>query len=325
MASPSHQPSNRQSSFNLWLADLLGSWLLLAIAGVILAMTGALYLLGIATPVFMAVMITVAVSAGVAVVIVRNAVSVVGDPHSRALLWVAGVATLIFTAVPALQAILPGAPLFEGEVGVEGEGVAIPSGVNGPIRILVSGTLNPGGEPSISFRLVGTERPIEGKLERTIGYARVGRSGRTQVAHDHNSDWYEGKVPSGTTELRLDERRGQRDGRLLISAYRDWLPGAVIWIAALCALGLAAIADSRMGLKGNIAVASGMSLAFGLLVAFYATPGSPVGPVLGGVVLGAMIGSMAGAFAGWLVRKAVPAARRRGLSRPDRMSGAASA
>jgi hypothetical protein len=323
MAIPSTEPSHRPSSFSPWLDELLHSWLLPGVAGAALAVTGALFLLDIASPVFTAALIAAVVTVGVFLVMVRPAVAPGGDPRGRALLVGAGAATLVFTAVPALQAILPGTALFQGDVGVEGEGIAVPPGVSGRIRLLVSGRLNPGGDPSISFRLTGTEQPIEGKLERTIGYARVGRSGRTQVAHDHNSDWYEGRIPAGATELKLAERRGQPDGRLQISVYRDWLPGALVWIAAFCALALAAVADARLGTKGNTAVAAGMSLAFGLLVAFNATPGSPLGPVLGGVVLGAMMGSIVGALAGWLVRKMVPAAGRRGPSRPDRRNGAA--
>ncbi len=187
----------------------------------------------------------------------------------------------------------------------------------------MNGKLKQGGEPSVVFRFTGAEQPIEGKLERTVGYARIGRGGRARVSHDHNSDWYEGKLAPGATELRLAELRGQLGGRLQVSVYRDWLPHPLLLAAALCALLLAAAADARLGLKGNAAVASGMSLAFGLLVSFNATPVSAVGPAVGGVVLGAMVGAAAGAVAGWLGRKMVPVAKRRGPAKPERKNGAA--
>jgi len=91
---------------------------------------------------------------------------------------------------------------------------------------------------------------------------------------------------------------------------------------AAAALLLAAAADARLGLKGNTAVPSGMALAFGLLVAYNATPFAAAGPAVGGVVLGAMVGALAGAIAGVIGRKLVPQARRRPPDRPGRDAAA---
>ncbi len=323
MADASNRSPKGPSPLFFWLEEALTSWILPAVAVAVVAGAGVLYLTGLASEAATGAIVTVAASVAVAVVLLRPALDSGRDVRGRALLWVAAALTLLLTAAPALQAILPGDPLFRGDVGIEGEVVPIPPGTSGRIRALVNGRLKEGGEPSVSFRFTGTEQPIEGKLERTIGYARVGRMGRTRVAHDHTSDWYEGKVPPGATELRLAELRGQLGGRMQVSVYRDWIPHPLLLAAALCALLLAAAADARLGMKGNAAVASGMSLAFGLLVTFNATPGSAVGPAVGGVVLGAMVGAMAGAAAGWLGRKLVPPPRRRSQGKPERKNGAA--
>jgi hypothetical protein len=323
MADTSNPSHNGPSPVSFWLEEALTSWILPAVAVAIVVGTAGLYLAGIAPEAVTGAVVTVAASLAAAVFILRPALDPGREARGRALLWAAAALTLLFTAAPSLQAILPGNPLFEGDVGIPGESVLVPQGASGLIRVLVNGKLKEGGEPSVSFRFTGTEQPIEGKLERTIGYARVGRGGRTRVAHDHTSDWYEAKLPPGATELRLAELRGQPAGRLQVSIYRDWLPHPLILAAALSALLLAAAADARLGMKGNAAVASGMSLAFGLLVSFNATPGSAVGPAVGGVVLGAMVGALAGALAGWLGRKVVPAAKRRSLGKPGRKNGAA--
>ena len=52
-----------------------------------------------------------------------------------------------------------------------------------------------------------------GELRRTTGFARVGRGGSTKVTHDHDSDWFEAKLPgrarrrSGSSGSRGSPRR----------------------------------------------------------------------------------------------------------------------
>ncbi len=314
------------SLFTFWLEDALTSWILPVAAIAAVAGTGALYAAGLVSEVSTAALVAVAAPVAVAVVMVRPALEAGRDAGSRALLVAAAILTLVVTVVPALQAILPGPPLLGGDVGIEGETIPVPAGIGGRVRLLVAGRLKEGGEPQVTFAFTGTREPIEGKLERTTSYARVGRLGRERVTHDHTSDWYEGVLSPGATALRLARLQGQLGGRLQVLVYRDWLPHGLQTIAALAVLLLAAVADARAGVKGSSAVDSGMSLAFGLLVSFNATPASAVGPAVGGVILGAMGGALAGAVADWIGRKLVPAARKRpagkGEKRPD---GAAAA
>ncbi len=311
------------SPFRLWLEEALTGWILPVAAIAVVVAGGILYLTGMASETFTGALLAVAAPLVAAAVMVRPALDPGRDARSRALVWVTAALVLVGSVGPAVQAVVPGAPLFRGDVGAEGEAVPVPPGVSGKIRLLVNGKLRDTGEPTVLFTFSGTKEPIEGKLERTYGYARVGRGGRTRVQHDHTSDWFEGRLPPGTTALKLERMQGQPASRLDVAVYRDWLPGAVMWIFAVGALLLAAVADARLGTKGNVAVPAGMALVFGLLVAYNATPEAAVGPAVGGVVLGAMVGALAGAIAGWLARKFVPPARRRAGRPEKRPNGAA--
>ena len=190
-----------------------------------------------------------------------------------------------------------------------GESIAVPPSAAGAVRLLVSGKLPDRGEPSASFTIEGTTPAVEGKLDRTYGYARVGRSGRARVAHDHTSDYYPARLPDGARSLTLARLSGQLGSRLAVAVYREPIPVAGgPWVLAAVALLLACAADARLGQKNNLSVAAGMALAFALLVTYNATPATAVGPTVGGVVLGALAGSLAVWIVGVLVRQVVPAA-----------------
>lgn len=267
----------------------------------------------------LATLIVVAVALGVGVYLVRPALEGPRDAATRTVVAAAAVVTVIATALPALRTLHPGEPAFAGEVDRADDTVAVPQGFSGPVRLLVSGKLAERGEPAVTFTIAGTHEAVQGKLERTFGYARVGRSGRARVASDHDTDFFPARIDAGTRALRLDRIQGQLASPLRIAVYREPIPIAGgPWILAAIALALAAIADARLGLRNNLSVAAGMALAFGLLVAYNATPTSAIGPAAGGVILGAIVGSLAGWIAAAVVRRFVPAARR-----PPRVKGGA--
>lgn len=310
------------SSLSLWLEEALTSWILPVAALVVVVATGILYYAGLVSEPAAGGLVAVAAPLLAAVLMLRPLVESGRDRGGKALVAVSAAATLLASAVPALRSIVPGEPLFQGDVGIVGEEIPVPTGVQGKVRALVHGKLGQGGEPSVAFTLAGSEPAIDGHLERTFGYARVGRGGRARVAHDHTADWFEGTLPPGAAALRLTKLQGQLGGRLEVAVYRQWLQRGWLWAVAVAALLLAAAADARLGLKGNTAVPSGMALAFGLLVAYNATPFAAAGPAVGGVVLGAMLGALAGAIAGAIGRKLVPQARRRPPDRPRRDAAA---
>jgi hypothetical protein len=309
-------PDQAPSSFSLWLEEALSGWIL-PVAGIVaVVLVGALYYAGLLSEEVTSALVVLTVSVGVALYLVRPALDRSRDPGSRALAAAGAMVTLIAVALPALRTVYPGEPIFQGDLGQVDETVAVPAGSSGAMRLLVSGKLPDRGEPSVAFTISGPKEPVEGKLERTFGYARVGRGGRTRVAHDHTADYYPTSLPDGTRELKLDRVQGQLGSRLHVAAYKDPLPlpwGP--WAIGLAALVLAALADARLGRKNELAVAAGMAVAFGLLVTFNATPAAAVGPSVGGIVLGAILGALGGWIVGAIVRRLVPPAAKRPAAR----------
>ncbi len=309
------------TSFSLWLDEALSGWVL-PVAGIALVVAvGLLYLAGLASEEVTASLIVLSVSLGVALYLARPALDAGWDPATRAIAAAAALLTLVAAGLPAFRSVDPGSPLFAGELGSVDETIPVPDGVSGPVRLLVSGRLPERGDPSVTFTLTGTREPVEGRLERTFTSARVGRGGRTRVAHDHTADFYAASIPAGTRALRLDRVRGELGSRLHVSAFPDpvplpWGP----WLLAVAALVVACAADARLGQRNHLAVGSGMAVAFGLLVTFNATPAAAVGPAVGGIILGALAGSLGAWLAGAVVRRFVPAARKRA---PPRKAGAA--
>lgn len=297
--------SDQTSTFRLWLEEALTGWILpvAALAGI--GLTALLYVLGLLGEEFTAALAVLVVAVGTALFMLRSALRRSGP--AAALGMVAAAATALGVVLPALPTVWPGAALFEGDLAAEGATVAIPPGATGRLRLLVSGQLRPGGEPSASYTIAGTAEPVEGRLERTYATARVGRSGRTRVAHDHVADWYDAVVPEGTSQLTLRRVIGQAAGGLHLSAHRPLLPSPWPWVLAALALLLAAFAEARLGRKNAVAVPAGMALAFGLLVTYNATPAAAVGPAVGGVLLGALAGSLSGGLAAAVARRLIPA------------------
>ena len=311
------------SSFSLWLDEALSGWILPVAGLALVALFGLLYVADIVSEEATASVVVLAVGLGVGLYVLRPTLDIGRDPGSRAVAAAAAVLTAVATVLPALRTVHPGEAVFGGDVGQVDETIAVPEGFSGPVRLLVSGKLAERGEPSATFIITGTKDPVEGKLERTFGYTRVGRGGRARIAHDHTADFYPAQIQPGARELKLDRLRGQLGSRLLVAVYREPIPIAGgPWVLAAVALLLAAIADARLGLKNNLAVAAGMAVAFGLLVTYNATPAAAVGPAVGGLILGALGGSLGGWLAGAVARRFVPQARKRGVARPNAATAA---
>jgi hypothetical protein len=311
------------SSFSLWLDEALSGWLLPVAALVVLGVFGLLYVADVVTEEATASAVVVAIGLGVPLYVLRPALDPRRDGASRALSAGAAILAAVAVLLPALSTVHPGEPVFRGDMGQTDDAIPIPEGFSGPVRLLVSGKLDERGEPSARFTISGTKEPVEGKLERTFSYARIGRGGRARVAHDHTADYYPAQIPAGARELKLDELHGQLGSRLFVAIYREPIPVAGgPWVLAALALLAGAVADARLGLKNNLAVAAGMAVAFGLLVTYNATPAAAVGPALGGIILGGLGGSLAGWIAGTLARQVVPQAKKRGVARPGAATAA---
>jgi epoxyqueuosine reductase len=308
MASENAKPP---SSLSLWLEEALPGWLLPVLAIAAIAGVAGLYWTERLTEAMTGAVIVVAGALAASAFVLRPALDAAHDGRLRALAWGATAMCLLVSAVPAMRTMLPGDPLVDGTLGIEGETIPIPAGTDGSVRVLVNGKLKEGGEATVSFVITGTEQPVEGKLERTFSTTRIGRSGRARVSHDRNTDFLEARIPVGTKELRLDKLQGQLGARMQVLVYRELVPRWGVFALSVLALLLVAFADARLGLRGNAVIAGGIGLAFGMLVYTNATPSTAVGPAIGGLILGAAAGALAGSLAGWLVRKFVKTAKKR--------------
>lgn len=289
-----------------WLDEALSGVVLPMMALVALAATGGMYLIGVVTEGATGAVIILLVALTAAAAVLRPALSGRSDPLGRALTLAAAAATLLLAALPALETVHPGRPLVEGDLAAQGDRLSLPSRTPGRARLLVHANLPAQGLPAVAFVLGGPDPRVQGHLERTVSYARVGRGGRAAVTHDHSSAFLEVRL-TDTPAIVLERLGGETAGPLHVSVYRDPLPGAAHVGLALLVLALAAVGQARLR-RGSGATFSGMALAFGVLVTENATPDAAVGPALGAVLLGGFVGAVAGAIAAWLARRVVPPA-----------------
>jgi hypothetical protein len=283
------------STFSLWLEEALTGWILPAAA---LAAAGGAYLLytlGLLPEGPAAAALAVLVAALVGLLMVKPSLAPSAEPIGRWLAVAAAVGVALVALGGALPAVLPGEPVAQGELATAGESLPLPAGLAGRVRVLAHAPLPPGGTPQVDFRLGGTVAPAEGRVERTVSYARVGRGSRTAVAHDHNETWVRGTLSAGAAALTLDRLSGPLAGPLHLAVHGDPLPAGLLWAVGVAALLAAAVAHSRLR-KGNVAALAGMGVAYGLLVGANATPVTAVGTSLGGILLGGIGGALAGGF-----------------------------
>jgi hypothetical protein len=290
------------------LEGLVRPWFFPSLAFTAVVGVAIFYVSGVLSESAVGGVLAVGVPIVLAFLVARPAFSDRLDRATRWLLLAAAVLTVVVAAVPAFEAVHPGEPLFVAEFDRLGEGAAVPPGVKGPVLLLVSAQLAGGGEPSISFTLGGFEAPVDGKLERTVSYARVGRGGRARVAHDRDSDWIEARLPADAKAIRLDRAQGLGGAPLRVEVHKDHIPHVVAWIVSLVVLLLAAAGEVRAGREAGGTVAAGVALGFALVVSYNVTPAHAVVPSVWAVVLGAIVGAPAAVLARTLMRRVLPRA-----------------
>jgi hypothetical protein len=245
-----------------------------------------------------------------ALMVTRPALSPTVDPGTKLMLGAAALLTFGVAANPAFEAVHPGEPRAVAEFTRSDETQALPAGTDGSVLLLVSTRLGGAAEPVVSFRLGGFDQPVEGELKRTTGFARVGRGGSTKVTHDHDSDWFEARIPKEAKEIRLERVQGLSTAPLRVEIFGNWIPHGVALVLSLLALALAAAGEVRCRRDSGAAIAAGIALGFGLVVSYNVTPGRAVVPSLWAIVLGAIIGAPAAVILRMILRRVLPAARR---------------
>ena len=288
------------------LDGLLRPWFFPALGVTVAVAVGVFYVTGMLSESIVGALLAVVVPLVLALTAARPLFDRSVGGAAAGLLTIGALATFLVATVPSLEAVHPGEPLFVGEFDHVDQGVSLPEGSGGRVLLLVSTPLGGAGEPQVSFRLGGFAEPVEGKLERTFSYARVGRGGRARVSHDHDADWFEARIPEGTREIRLLNLQGQSSGGLRVTIYRDWLSRNAAWFLSLVALGLVAAGEVLSGRDSGSAIAAGVALGFGLVVSHNVTPLQAVVPSLWAIVLGAIAGAPAAVLVRLVARRILP-------------------
>ena len=291
---------------------LIRPWFFPSLGLTVVVGVGVFWMSGMLTESAVGAIVAVLVPLVLGLMVLRPALSASFDPVTRALLGVGAVLSFAVAAIPAYEAVRPGEPHLVAELTRAGETQSVPPGTNGRVLLLVSTRLGGAAEPVVEFRLGGFDEPVSGELRRTTGFARVGRGGSTKVTHDHDSDWFEAKLPASAKEIRLERVQGLSTAPLRVELYRDWLPHGVAWILSLVALALAAAGEVRCRRDSGATIAAGVALGFGLVVSYNVTPGRAVVPALWAIVLGAILGAPAAVLLRLAVRRILPSTATRG-------------
>jgi hypothetical protein len=291
---------------------LIRPWFLPSFGLTVVVGVAVFWMSGMLTESAVGAIVAILVPLVLGLMVLRPALSAFFDPVTRALLGVAAVLSFAVAAIPAYQAVRPGEPTVVAELTRAGDTQVVPPGTEGKVLLLVSTRLGGAAEPVVEFRLGGFDEPVSGELRRTTGFARVGRGGSTKVTHDHDSDWFEARLPASAKEIRLERVQGLSTTPLRVELYRDWLPHRLAWILSLVALALAAAGEVRCRRDSGATIAAGIALGFGLVVSYNVTPGRAVVPALWAIVLGAILGAPAAVLLRMAVRRIIPSAAARG-------------
>jgi len=285
---------------------LLRPWFFPALGVTVAVAVGVFYVAGMLSESAVGALVVVIAPLALALTVVRPVLDRSAGGTAAALLLAGALLTLLVAVVPSIEAVRPGEPLFVGEFDRADQSVALPEGTAGRVLLLVSTPLGGAGEPQVNFRLGGFSEPVQGKLERTFSYARVGRGGRARVAHDHDADWFEARIPEGAREIRLERIQGQSAAGLRVAIYREWLSHAAAWLLSLVALAIVAAGEVRIGRDSGSVIAAGVALGFGVVVSYNVTPSQAVMPSLWAVVLGAIVGAPAAVLVRLVLRRFLP-------------------
>lgn len=294
------------------LEGLVRPWFFPSFGLTVVVGVGIFWMTGMITESAVGGIIAILVPLALGLVVLRPTLSPSNDGVTRALLIAGAVLAFAVAAIPAFEAVHPGEPRMVAELARAGDVQALPTGTSGEVLLLVSTRLGGAADPVVNFRLGGFDRPVEGELRRTTGFARVGRGGSTKVTHDHDSDWFEGKIPAGTKEIRLERVQGLAASPLRVELYREWLPRWLAWILSVVALALVAAGEIRCRRDSGAAIAAGVALGFGLVVSHNVTPGRAVVPALWAIVLGTVVGAPAAVLLRMALRRILPTAASRG-------------
>ena len=215
---------------------------------------------------------------------------------ARAFVVVLGLVTAGFSLFVAAQSIYPGKPAWVGHVQKDGDVVALPGTIQGPVRLLVHGNPAGDGAENVSIHLAAGSEDIHAEIGRSISSRRLGSRGRGKVVTAHNSAFVSANIARGVRELHLVTINGALSGPLQIEIFAEPIAFNLL-IATACALLLLAIALAAIGDANTRASgATGMALVYGLMVHADATPDTSVRAEVGALFVALFVGYLGAAF-----------------------------
>lgn len=253
----------------------------------------------------------VLLACGIPISAVLFIVGSAGVPRSHRqwfLVGCAGLVTLLASIIPGLDGILPGPRRAGGDAQAVGDSVALPSGMHGPVRVLVHAQLPASGNQFIGVSISGATKPFEARFGRTVLHRHGARRKYHTAAHGPEFRYFDAVIPVGAQRLHVDKLVGEPEGRIRIDIYDPKLPLWAVLGVDLFALVVVVLAGScGVPLRANAADAAGLALGFGFALSYSATPGFAVGPAFAALLSGAPVGAAVGASLAWIGARWMPA------------------
>jgi hypothetical protein len=217
---------------------------------------------------------------------------------------VVGAAALL-VVVPFVATLLPGDPIVDADLR-EGQHLAIPSDVEGRVRVMVHADIAGEGAATVSYRMSGLEQPVSGKLERSIGKGRVGKR-RVSQAHLHDTELVSAVV-GNQHELTLEQAQGALQGPLHVALFRERWPASYQLMLGGILLLIVVFASLR-GRVGDklFPVVVGVTC-FGVLTYRWTTPYAAFSSEMGALIVSVACAAVMSVPWGWFVARRVQAA-----------------
>lgn len=289
----------------LWLKQVPAGPIAVAVLVAAVGVGAILYQADALPELWVAVGLALLVAGFCAGAMLRAMLAVTGGWGATALAVVLGATVLILALIPVWITIIPGQPLAKGALENAGDTLALPPEARGPVRILVHGGVGGQGNTSVRFRFGGATDAVKGKLARSTNNVRVGRRGRAQVEHLHDTEYLAATIPPDGRRLVLAEIDGPLVGQLAVAVYPGRWPLSWVVVSDLLALVAVALVSAWWRLGAPPPAFCGVALSFGAVAYSLATPTEAVRNELGALMLGGPAGLLAGGLIAWAATRVI--------------------
>jgi hypothetical protein len=306
-------PKKQRSALVMWIEDQWEGWLKSVGSIILFAIAYVLYKFDLVGEGLAGAGLVLAIIGGSFGSVVLPAWPMVRSPAQRYLLIAVVAVSALASGYPSMRAAVPPKALAEVHLTTAQPSAKVTVQGDGPYELAVGGSFKQqGGEAEAGYTIKVTgngEDEVSGSLKRSLQRVRTSRRGGTSttvVEHTENTHRAE-HVRGSELTLTADGVDEQLADGLLVDV-RQAGPNPLIFVilgllAILGALALdSRLVDQKGKTKGYIAVAAGLSYAFGLYFPTVATPHSLVRPAVESLVFALGVGALPGWILGALGR-----------------------